>query len=215
MSLFPSKHDLAVILNKNKPKQLPAGRLQACFKKALIVTVVTTPRNTPGFQGHMLEAQKSVKKKKRGGGGKCPCANDTHFQPDFRASWGSGLIAPVWSGKTRIKNSPKCLPDLEKEVGGKGQEAAGVRHALTGEWRGSLDPDAEMVLPPPHPVPGACEGRRAGNNAAPLRRFYTGPKVLSQPGGPKPPSYRVSWHPWSSWRLPKEPKAASGPEHGG
>ena len=75
MSLFPSKHDLAVILNKNKPKQLPAGRLQACFKKALIVTAVTTPRNTPGFQGHMLEAQKSVKKrkkKKRGGAVNAP-----------------------------------------------------------------------------------------------------------------------------------------------
>nr|XP_035962639.1 uncharacterized protein LOC118544800 [Halichoerus grypus]XP_035962640.1 uncharacterized protein LOC118544800 [Halichoerus grypus]XP_035962641.1 uncharacterized protein LOC118544800 [Halichoerus grypus] len=38
----------------------------------------------------------------------------------------------------------------------------------------------------PHAVLGAGEERQAGNEAAPLRRFHTAPKVLSQPDGPKP-----------------------------
>lgn len=63
--LFLSKHDPVAILNKNKPRQLPTGRLQECFKKTLIVTAVTTPWNRPVFQGHKLEAQKLVGGKKK------------------------------------------------------------------------------------------------------------------------------------------------------
>lgn len=105
----------------------------------------------------------------------------------------SGLVALVSPGKNRIKNSPKRVLDLEEEVGGKGQGTAGVvTRAQDGE--GASIPMLKWSLRP-HPVLGAGEERQAGNEAAPLRRFHTGPKVLSQPGRPKPPSYRVSWHP--------------------
>lgn len=85
-----------------------------------------------------------------------------------------------------MKNSPKRLPDLEKEVGGKGQEAAGVRHARTRERTGGLDPEAEMVLPPPSRA-GRLRGATGRARRRSAKALRMGPKVLSQPGGPKPP----------------------------
>lgn len=191
---FLSKHDLVVILNKNKPRQLPTGKLQACFKKTNCNSSGNSQEHTNISRSQAGSTEISGKKKGGGKDGKCPHANDTHFQPDFRGSWVSGLVALVLPGKNRIKNSSKRVPDLEEEVGGKGQGAAGVRHARTGGWRGSLHPDAEMVLAPPCRARRrrGATGRERGRSAKALPHGAQSALPTRQA---QTPSYRVSWHP--------------------
>lgn len=162
--LFLSKHDLVVTLNKNKPRQLPTGKLQACFKKILIVTAGTTPRNTPVFQGHKRAAQKLVGEKR---GEKCPQRKWHPFSTRLQRKLGK------WTGSSSLawqKPNQKFPQARPRSRGGSGRKGpGGGRRSSRAHRRMEKKPPSRGWNGPWAPIPCWAPARSDRPGKRPLR----------------------------------------------